>query len=135
MRIVLASRQSVTCSAIRRLLQIRLGLNQISEAATLTDLMAQIESGDVDLVVLDEDIQELSAAQVVRNLKQMADPPAVFVLERKSDDQQALLDAGADAVLYKGDPPTRLLIAVEAVRQAKTIDGGYHDNFQHNTDC
>lgn len=134
MRIVIASRQPVTRSAIRRFLQIRLGLNQISEAATSTDLLAQVECENVDLVVLDEDIWVQSTAQVVKDLKKMADPPIVFVLEGKSDNKPVFLDAGADAFLYKGDPPTNLLIAVESVRQTKTIDGGYHDNFPIPTD-
>ena len=134
MRIVIASRQPVTRSAIRRFLQIRLGLNQINEAATPADLLAQVESEKVDLVVLDEDIRAQSTAQVVKDLKKLADPPIVFVLEGGSDNRPVFLDAGPDAFLYKGDPPRNLLIAVETVRQTKTMNGGYHDNFQTPTD-
>ena len=120
MQIVIASRQYVTRSAIKRLLQIKLDLDQISEAATPADLMALIESGGVDLVVLDVDIWDQPATQLVADLKQMADPPVVFALDGRPDSRQVFLDAGADAFLYKGDPPTNLLTAVETVRQTNS---------------
>ena len=124
MQIVIAGRQSVTRSAIRRLLQIKLGLDQISEAVTPADLMTQIESGDIALVVLDANLRDQCVAQLVTDLKQVPDPPIVFALDSSPDSRQVFLDAGADEFLYKGDPPKRLLIAVETVRQTKTTDGG-----------
>jgi DNA-binding NarL/FixJ family response regulator len=42
--------------------------------------------------------------------------PAVIALDVRLETEQAALAAGADIYVFKGDPPKRLLIAIESIR-------------------
>jgi DNA-binding NarL/FixJ family response regulator len=110
---VIVGTQPVTREALKRLLQIKSRLGEISEAASAADLFDQVAMGDTDLVLLDGHVADLSTIELITKLKQMTNPPSVLVLDVRSETEQIALAAGADAFVYKGDDPKKLLVAIE----------------------
>jgi two-component system nitrate/nitrite response regulator NarL len=114
--IVIVGTQPVVRAALKRLLQIKCRLDEISEAGSAADLFAQVENGDVDLVLLDGHVPDITTIELIAYLKQMRVPPAVLVLDVRSESEQSALAAGADAFVVKGEHPKKLLIAIEKIR-------------------
>jgi DNA-binding NarL/FixJ family response regulator len=56
---------------------------------------------------------------LLRMLQSLDQPPAVVGMSVRAEKRQAVLEAGADAFAYKGDPPDCLLSAIRTVSQEK----------------
>jgi len=115
-QILIAGRQAVTRQAMKRLLQTRNELDVVGEAADAGKLMTQVEALCPDLVLLDVDLPGGSMGDLISTLRRLDARPAVIVLSAWPEAEGAALSAGADAFVFKGDPPKSLLIAVEAIR-------------------
>jgi DNA-binding NarL/FixJ family response regulator len=78
--------------------------------------MTQGEAQRPDLVLLDEDLAGGPMGETISALRRLDFPPAVIAISGRLESEQAALAAGADAFVSKGDPPKRLLIAIESIR-------------------
>jgi DNA-binding NarL/FixJ family response regulator len=88
----------------------------VGEAADNGELMTQVEAGRPDLVLLDEDLPGGPMSETISALRRLGFPLAVIAISGRLESEQAALAAGADAFVSKGDPPKRLLIAIESIR-------------------
>ena len=101
------------------LVETRLGLEVIGEAKDYEELMNLVMANQPDLILLDEDLPGVELGELITTLRGLDFSPAVIVLNEKPETEEAALAAGADAFVYKGDHPKRLLIAVQSVRIAR----------------
>jgi len=115
MQIAVASRQVSTRRAISQLIKTRLGLNVVGEAGNERELMDLLKAYQLDLVLLDSDLPGAASDEIVSALCEADPHPAVIVLDEQPEMESELLAAGADAYVYKGDPPKQLLIAIENI--------------------
>jgi DNA-binding NarL/FixJ family response regulator len=113
MRVLLADNQTKVRSALRLLLEQQPGLSVVGEAADAEDLLAQVEATQPDLVLLDWELPDQGGAATVAGLRTAQPGPVVIVLSGRPEARRATLDAGADAFVSKGDPPERLLAAID----------------------
>ena len=116
MRVLLADDQSKVRAALRLLLQEELGLSVIGEATEAEDLLAQVEAMQPDLVLLDWELPGLRSDDHLPALRRLAPRLKIIVLSGQPEARRAALAAGTDAFVSKGDPPERLLAAVEDCR-------------------
>ena len=116
MDIVIAGNDPIARSALTGLLQVKSNLNVIDEAATASDLFTLVEQCHIDLVLLDGQLTDQPSSDVINNLKQLEKPPVVLALDVRPEMEMNAITAGADAFVYKGDDPKKLLIAIEKVR-------------------
>jgi len=114
-RIVIAERRTAVRSALKRFLGHQPGLDVMGEAVEDRDLLAQIEVACPNLVLLDWDLPGRSVADLIPALRRPDCQPAVIVLGVRPELAQAALDAGADAFVYKGESPKRLLTTIRGV--------------------
>jgi DNA-binding NarL/FixJ family response regulator len=114
-RIVIAERQTVVRSALRRFLGQQPGLYVVGEAAEDQELLAQLEVACPDLVLLDWDLPGRPVADLIPALRRPDCQPAVIVLAVRPEPAQSALDAGAEAFVYKGESPKRLLTTIRGV--------------------
>jgi len=132
MRIVLASGNDSFRRALRLLLQFRPGFDVVGEANDQRELVGEIDRGDPELVLLDEDINELPFAELIATLHKLDASPAVIVFSENMAKAEAAMNAGASGFVLKGDPPNRLYVTLENIRlkdgDEKRAD--YHDFFQ-----
>jgi DNA-binding NarL/FixJ family response regulator len=113
MRVLLADDQMKVRSALRLLLEQEPGLSVVGEAAEAEDLLAQVRTEYPDLVLLDWELPDQGGAATLAGLRAARPGPMVIALSGRPEARRAALAAGADAFVSKGDPPERLLAAVD----------------------
>jgi DNA-binding NarL/FixJ family response regulator len=121
MRVLLADDQSQVRSALRLLLEQEPELSIVGEVATAGELLTQIEETCPDVVLLDWELPGLRTAEpsissgqsLLSALRTFCPHLLVIALSGRPEACQAALAAGADAFVSKGDPPERLLAAVD----------------------
>jgi DNA-binding NarL/FixJ family response regulator len=140
MRILLADDQPKVRFALRVLLERQPGLKVVGEAANAENLLDQIETTCPDLVLLAWELPghvlspskglaggdpsaghrgesvEPSGQGLLSALRRVCPNSFVIVLSGRMEVRRAALAAGADAFVYKCDPPERLLAAIADCR-------------------
>ena len=116
MRIVIVGTQPVEGAALRRLIQIKSKIDLVDVADSSTALLALVETGDIDLVLLTGYTGDMTMSELITDIKKRENPPTVFVLDSRPETGQNVLKAGADAFFYKGEAPKNLQIAIETIR-------------------
>lgn len=116
MRVLLADDQPEVRSALRLLLEQEPELSIVGEAAETEDLLARAGSGQLDLVLLDWELPGPREGDLLVRLRAIYPGVRVVALSGRPESRRAALSAGADAFVSKGDPPERLLAAVQACR-------------------
>ena len=136
MRVLLADDQAKVRSALRLVLEQQPGVHILGEAVDATGLLDWVKTARPDLVLLDWELPGLQAANpsidsgrvpstalrqaqdgssgqgLLPTLRELCPGMAVIALSGRPEARRAALDAGVDAFVSKGDPPERLLAAV-----------------------
>lgn len=113
MRVILADDQAKVRSALRLLLEQQPGIDILGEAVDTTGLLDWAKAVCPDLVLLDWELPGLPATALLPLLQYHCPEMRVMILSSHPDDRRQALEAGADAFMSKGDPPERLLQAIE----------------------
>lgn len=113
MRILLADDEPKVRFALRALLQRQPGLTVLGEAVDAQHLLAQTEGAYPDLVLLDWELPGLASVDLLSALRGVYPDVVVIALSGRPGARRAALNAGADAFVSKGDPPERLLAAID----------------------
>jgi DNA-binding NarL/FixJ family response regulator len=104
---------------MRLLLEKGLELDVVGEAADGKELVAQLESLQPDILLLDWDLPGRSTTNLFDGFRELDRQPRVIVLGVKPESRQSALAAGADAFVSKGEPPKRLLAALRALPEGE----------------
>ena len=126
MRVLLADDQSKVRSALRLVLEQQPGVSILGEAVDTTGLLDWVKAACPNLVLLDWELPGLGVDRLLPTLRELCPGLAVIALSGRPEARQAALDAGVDAFVSKGDPPERLLTAVNDCcrKTARTRQGG-----------
>jgi DNA-binding NarL/FixJ family response regulator len=114
MRVLLADDQGKVRSALRLLLEHQAGVEILGEAVDTTGLLDWVKATCPDLILLDWELPGVPATALLPRLRDHCPGLQVVALSSRPEVCQAALDAGADAFVSKGEPPERLLAAVQA---------------------
>jgi DNA-binding NarL/FixJ family response regulator len=114
-RILIADHQQAVRSAVRFLLEERLELRVVGEAADGQELLAQLGSLRPDIIVIDWDLPRGSTDELFDAFRELDRRPKVIVLGAHPESAQAAMAAGASSFVSKGDPPKRLLTVLHAL--------------------
>ena len=112
MRILLADDQPKVRSALRLVLEQQPGIHVLGEAVDATGLLDWVKAACPDLVLLDWALPGLGVDRLLPTLRELCPHLAVIALSGRPEARRAALEAGVDAFVSKGDPPERLLAAV-----------------------
>lgn len=118
-RIVVADSDARVRSALHTLLRQEPGHIIIEESDDAGALVARMSDFRPDLVLLDWELPGQPAAALLLSLHGLDYHPKVIVLSTRPEWEADALAAGADAFVCKGDPPERLLGALQNVLEAK----------------
>ncbi len=113
MHVLVADDQPTVRFALRVLLERQPGLNVVGEVANAEDLLTQVEAICPELVLLGWELPGLAAKSTISALRKTCPRLFVIALSGRPEARRAALDAGADIFVSKGDPPERLLVAIE----------------------
>jgi DNA-binding NarL/FixJ family response regulator len=115
MRILLADDQPKLRFALRLLLEREPDLEVVGEAADAETLLAQLETTQPDIVLLDWELPGLKPADMLPYLRAAFPRLKVIALSGRLEALQPALSAGADAFVSKASPPERLLATLNAI--------------------
>lgn len=113
MRILLADSRPKVRFALRALLERQPGLHVIGEAIDAQDLLARAEETSPDVLLLDWELPGRDPAELVSELRQVCPDLDIVALSGRVNARRAALAAAVDRFVSKGDPPERLLAAID----------------------
>ena len=87
----------------------------LQEAVNGRDAIALVESWAPDAVLIDVCMAEMNGIEATKTIKARWPNIKIIVLSMNGDYEALALEAGADAFVNKGEPPARLLQALDAV--------------------
>lgn len=101
-----------------------LGRVRYIEAGTVAEVLAEADSGGVDLVILDGEAQPTGGMGLCRQLKnEIADCPPVIIAVRRKDDRWLATWSQADAVLVHPLDPLAAAETVAEVLRSRLVPG------------
>ena len=116
-RIVVADSDRRVRAALRVLLREEPELVLVGESSDLPCLVALVRELKPDLVLLDWELPGRPAAAVLLAQTSLDYRPKVIVFSGRPESEEAVLAAGADAFVSKGDSPEALLSAFRELTQ------------------
>jgi DNA-binding NarL/FixJ family response regulator len=117
MRILVTGAQRPTRSALRLFLQEGRGWRVVGEAPDSDDLLAEVRAKQPNVVLLEWDLPGQPTMDLLDTLRDLNSQITVIVFNGRPEREQAIRAAGADAVIYLGDPPKRLLATLQAIQE------------------
>lgn len=112
MRVLLADVQSRVRFALRVLLERLPDLQVIGEADDAESLLAQTQATLPDLLLLGWPLPDGALGHLLSTVRQICPQLPVIALSGRPEARRAAMRAGANAFVYKGDPPEELLAAI-----------------------
>lgn len=116
-RIALADERQKVRFALRALLQRQEDMEVVGEATTAQELISLVERDEPDLILVDNELPGMELPDLVQVLRTRRPETIVIALSGRAGARQRAEKAGADAFVSKGDPPERLLSAIQGCVQ------------------
>lgn len=115
--VLIADDHAVVRSGLRQFLASTEDIEIVAEAASGEELLALVQQGHSDVVLLDISLPDLNGLEVLKRLKQLQPGLPVLVFSMFSEDELALsaLNNGASGYLCKDSPPEQILVALRKV--------------------
>lgn len=114
-RILLADDNHDLRSALRLLLETRLGLELIVEARDMEHVLAQVEDARPDCILLDWELPGRPTRERVSVLRTLVPGLKVIVLSARPESKHSALAEGAEAFICKTEPPVVILDKIREV--------------------
>jgi DNA-binding NarL/FixJ family response regulator len=118
--VILADDETAIRSALALVLKQKLNFQNLSEAATMDELLAACKA-EAALVLLDWELPGLAARGGLAALRRQHPDLKVVALSARPEARQLALAAGADAFVSKTEPPETMLRVIDAVCLAPTV--------------
>ena len=113
MRITLADNRRKVRFALRALLEQQAEVNVVGEAVDAQNLLAQVAETCPDVILLDWELPGMAADDLLSTVRRKCPDVLVVALSGRVSARGAALAAGVDAFVSKGEPPERLLSAID----------------------
>ncbi len=118
MRILIVDDMARARQSLRALVGTHPAVTALQEAINGREAIALVESWEPDAVLMDVCMGELDGIEATRTIKSRWPNIKIIVLSMNGDYEVQALEAGADAFVNKGEPPARLLQALDVVAGA-----------------
>jgi len=117
MRVLIADDRPEVRSAMRLLLRQQPGVTVVGEAVDTEQALKVAAGQRFDLVLLDWELPGQDRAPALVRLRAARPGLVVVALSGRPEARREALGAGADLFVSKGDPPERLLAAVDECKR------------------
>jgi DNA-binding NarL/FixJ family response regulator len=119
-KILVADDQPALRAALRLLLEQGGHALVVGEAANAGELLAPPCRPDPDTILLDWELPGLSPAGGLASVRRAFPTAQIVALSSQPEARRAALHAGADGFVSKGEPPERLLAALQPRKERGT---------------
>jgi len=114
-RILLADDNAELRSALRLMMQTRIGIQAIDEARDMEHVLALVEDASPDCVILDWELPGRPTRERVAVLRTLAPNLKVIALSARPEHQQETMAEGVNAFISKISPPEELTEAIRKI--------------------
>ncbi|MBL8154466.1 MAG: response regulator transcription factor [Anaerolineae bacterium] len=108
MRVLIADREPNVRQALWLVCEEGLHLTVAGEAADAPELLTLVRTTHPDMLLLDWGLTEAPPAELIRTIRGIKSL-VIIVVGAGMEQRRETLAAGADAFIYKGDPPEKVL--------------------------
>jgi DNA-binding NarL/FixJ family response regulator len=121
-RVFIADDHAIVRHGLRQLVEGSGDMVLAGEAADGRDLLAAVETGSWDVLILDLSLPKVSGLEALRRIRELRPKLAVVVLSMYAEEQYAVpvMRAGASAYLSKDRPGEELMAAVRKAARGGT---------------
>ena len=112
-RILLADDHESLRSALRLLLETRLGLEVITEARDMEHVLAQVEEARPDIILLDWELPGRPTRERLPLLRMLVPGIRVIAVSVRPEAEAEARAEGADAFISKAEAPERILEIID----------------------
>jgi len=113
MLVLIADGRARVRSALRLLLEQQPGIQILGEAVDATGVFDWIRAACPDVILLDWELPGQELIDLVAELSHKCPAMAVVILSSRPEAAQAAMEAGAHALVSKGEPPEHVLMALD----------------------
>lgn len=116
-RVFIVDDHAIMREGIKRVLSETAEMRVVGEAGSAQEALARLCASEVDIVVLDLALPDVSGLDFLQRLRALHPALGILVLSMHSDDEYGVraLSAGASGFLNKASPPNELIRAVRVV--------------------
>jgi len=120
-RVLIADDNAVLRQGIRSLLEARLELQVVGEAANGKEAVEKATDLKPDIALMDISMPELNGIEATRQIVKSVPGTEVLILTMDESEKtmREVLEAGARAYILKSDPPTDLFAAIDDICKRK----------------
>ena len=122
MKSLIVARSSAIQEALTTILSSIPQVNTLGVAENSMMALEMIHLHQPELVIVDDNFAEGETLDFIRRLKKNWGQIKVVVLADKSQQQQTLLESGADAVLLRGIPTEQITKTINTIHLGRTIN-------------
>jgi DNA-binding NarL/FixJ family response regulator len=119
LRVFIVDDTAAVRAGLRALLSLMPGIEVVGEAADAANALEQIFADPPDVVLMDIEMPGMDGLEATRRLREQGLEAHVVVFSLAFDRQEDARAAGADALLYKGEPVARLTALLEELRSRR----------------
>ena len=112
-QILLADHNSELRSALRLFLETRFEFNLIIEARDMEHVLAQVEDTRPDCLIFDWELPGRPIRERIKVLRTLLPGLRIIVTSTHPESKDAAISEGADEFISKGDPPEKILEAIQ----------------------
>lgn len=122
-RVLLADDHAIVLEGLRALLEGERDITVVASTLREDEVIALARRHHPDVAVLDLELGGVRATPVIAQLHNLAEPPKVLVLTAYNDGEsvRSALDAGADGLSLKTEPPQRTVAAIREVFAGRLV--------------
>lgn len=120
-RLLLVDDHAVVRTGLRMMLEGENDIDIVGEAENATDALNQISQLDLDVILMDIGLPDMSGIEATRKIKELAPEIAVVALTIHEDEEYffKMLDAGASGYVPKRAAPEELMSAIRITAQGE----------------
>lgn len=109
MKVLIADPQPSVRHALSVWISEKVGWNVVGESGNSTDLLANINLTEPELIILDKDLPGESTKELVSRIRQLNKRISILLLHYESRENLQVAQLGVDFIASKVDPPASIL--------------------------
>ncbi len=122
-RVLLVDDHAIVLEGLRALLDSQPDMSVVAATRDGAEVIPLTREIEPDVVVLDLELGTMKGSELIRKLRDLSHPPKMLALTAYNDGEtvRSALDAGADGLSFKTEPPERTIAAIREVYEGRLL--------------
>ena len=122
-RVLLVDDHAIVLEGLRALIDSQSDIAVVASTQDGAEVVPLAREVEPDVVLLDLELGSIGGLQVLAQIRALPGPPRVLVLTAYKDGEtlRSVLEAGADGLSFKTEPPERTIAAIREVHAGRLV--------------